>query len=784
MRDGTTTRVDVAAGHDERTFLLPYDRPAVRALRLRPRASSLRHAYARLAGLAARAQSLRSLSSLTTARVSVLPWQLEAALLFTSGALRVLVADEVGLGKTIQAGVVIAEVRRREWAVRILLVVPAGLCRQWTGELRDRFRIDVTRLDRLTPSAAPVPPGQRERPEPGVWIASPDFLKQPHVRESLAADPWDLLVVDEAHDVCGESERHAACSDLALRSRRVLLLTATPHGGDEQRYRRLRELGSHGDRPVILRRTRTGLGLPGRRRLHWHRVRHSPAEQEALAVLAGFERAVLAEAHGGREGELLLLSVFRKRAFSTMCALARTAERRLAWIRDTSGADGPTWTQLALSWDAEDEPGLEALVSTVRLGPTAQAQWLERLVTAASEAARDDSKLRHLARVLARSREPAIVFTEFRDSTIELENRLRGIRRLAVAHGGQTPGEREQELTRFLEGEADTLVATDVASQGLNLQTRTRWVLNLELPWTPARLTQRAGRVDRLGQPHRVHVACLVSRHEAESGLLARLARRALAARDALDRDAESGPHHERDVAAALLLGKAPTEATHPPRPTTHATPRADATSETHAAAEPSPAPARSGDCRRRARAEATLVLRRRAWLRRWPVLDFAAYRPAAAKRRTQFATGPGMVLVFSVPVQDGTGHVLERHVAAVHVPRTADTWPGRDVVEAASHAAARHLEPRVRRVGRLVASQRDDALNRESAILHHIAALLSRPNGQDGLFDARARRLREHAQEDLQRLTADALALRARWGDRTRLTIGAPVLELVFVTC
>src|SRR4029079_18183144 len=138
----------------------------------------------------------------------------------------------------------------------------------------------------------------------------------------------------------------------------------------------------------------------------------------------------------------------------------------------------------------------------------------------------------------ARSREPFIVFTEFRDSLVLVAERLASSRPLCVLHGGLTGDEQEREISRFVDGRTSVLIATDVASQGLNLQRRARWVINLELPWNPARLEQRAGRADRIRQTRPVHVTLLVAGHRAESGVLASLARKIWSAQRALGSDA------------------------------------------------------------------------------------------------------------------------------------------------------------------------------------------------------------------------------------------------------
>jgi hypothetical protein len=131
-----------------------------------------------------------------------------------------------------------------------------------------------------------------------------------------------------------------------------------------------------------------------------------------------------------------------------------------------------------------------------------------------------------LASLLRRTREPAVVFTEFRDSLLAIAGVLAGARRVALLHGGLTSSEQRRALEAFLNADADVLVATDVASQGLNLQHRARWVVHLDLPWTPMRLEQRIGRVDRIGQARVVHVTEVGVRHQAQAALRRRVATR------------------------------------------------------------------------------------------------------------------------------------------------------------------------------------------------------------------------------------------------------------------
>ena len=154
--------------------------------------------------------------------------------------------------------------------------------------------------------------------------------------------------------------------------------------------------------------------------------------------------------------------------------------------------------------------------------PGRERRLLEQLADAARHAQSADSKLRRLYRLLSRLREPAIVFTEYRDTLLHV--RAQVAPDAAIIHGGMTREQRHAALAAF--PHCRVLLATDAAGEGLNLQQHCRVVINLELPWNPMRLEQRIGRVDRIGQRRRVHVFHLVSTGTGETRLLERLSAR------------------------------------------------------------------------------------------------------------------------------------------------------------------------------------------------------------------------------------------------------------------
>lgn len=533
---GLHVRARAPGAPDLETLLLPFDRPRVPpdVPWRRRRRRALRHWVTQWRESAYPAAMLAVAAELP---IDVLAHQLTPVLAVASGrATRLLLADPVGLGKTVEAGLVIRELDSRNLASRVLVLTPASLRDQWQAELHDRCRITAVVTDRqvLERRRRDAPPGLALFHPPGTHVVSVDLAKQPDALAALTAVVWDVLVIDEAHLVAGDSARTAAARAIAARARVVLLLSATPHSGDPGAFRRLCSIGRLGEEPPIAL-IRADRPLDGRQPPVTRDValRPTSAEQRARQRLARYLRVV--EGRGEAAGRLVGV-VLRKRALSSAAALAASLRHRRAWLERRSEAG----FQARLPFDdAEMEDGDTAQPSVLRalpaLGDEERAS-LDAAITAADDATRRPVKVRMLASLLRRSRERAIVFTEYRDTLVMLERELARHASIAVLHGGLARGERIAALTRFESGQARLLIATDVAAEGLNLQRSCRLVVHVELPWSPTRLDQRNGRVDRIGQARRVHVWRLLGdrRHEARviDALSARVARIAEAGLD------------------------------------------------------------------------------------------------------------------------------------------------------------------------------------------------------------------------------------------------------------
>jgi superfamily II DNA or RNA helicase len=553
----TLTGIGQANTGLERRFLAPFE--AVAPLE---RASPLRVVRPQRWRRACRAlladhTPLSGLRAARLARINLLPHQLEPALAIISGrGSRVLLADDVGLGKTIQAGLIVAELMARGTAERVLILTPAGLREQWAAELLARFGMTAVIVDfhEVRQRVASLPVGLNPWSTVPIAIASIDYVKRTEVLRSVMSCRWDALVVDEAHLTARDGDRHAAVSALASQAAYVLLLTATPHNGDRHAFNALCKTGSHADALLVFRRTRSDVRLGSGRHVHRLHVRPGAAETRMHALLAEFTRAVRSEHHS--EDVWLPLSILHKRALSSAQSLAISVERRLAML--TPERRNGFW-QLDLpladpggELDSHDRaPGWTA---DLALGDeTRERRMLLELAEAARAAVGHESKLSAIVRLLNRVAERIVIFTEYRDTLLHLRTVLK--RPAAILHGGLTREERTAAIEQFVSGSRRLLLATDAAGEGLNLHHGCRIVINLELPWNPMRLEQRIGRVDRIGQRRTVHAFHLIARDTSEPRVLERLKARVALARHDIGA-ANPIEDDERTVAKSVIDGR------------------------------------------------------------------------------------------------------------------------------------------------------------------------------------------------------------------------------------
>ncbi len=706
------------------------------------------------------------------ARIDLLPHQLEPALAIVRGlGSRLLLADDVGLGKTIQAGLVLSELRARAAIERALILTPAGLREQWAGELSDRFAVTATIIDagEMRRRVAALPVGVNPWSTLDVAIASFDYVKRPDIFAAAAACRWDVLIVDEAHGVAGDSGRHEAIAALAARAAYVLLLTATPHCGDRRAFLSLCRLGQHGDPILLFRRTRLDVRLGVGRHVRRLLVRPSAAELRMHALVMRFSRAILEDTRTEppqQDGSRwLAIAVLNKRALSSARSLAETVERRLAALesntaRPAAAASDP-W-QLALPLPDPDDETNDAdrapeLAGLALEDPAREQAMLRELVASARLAAQHETKIAALVRFLGRINEPVIVFTEYRDTLLQLRDAIHAP--TAVLHGGLDRFERISALSDFIDGRRAILLATDAAGEGLNLHHACRIVVTLELPWNPMRLEQRIGRVDRIGQRRTVHALHLVARDTGETRILDRLRMR-IAQAQADVGAADPLGSRDADLATARLVidgtaddGSAPCVPSEPdfhaPIPTVL---RDEADAESARLAQ-----ARRFAIGRPASPQENQII---GWLEAdgaW--LSFSRASRILARERT--------LMILKVAYEDAAGRPVESILIPVTIAsaRTQPSFENRRRIDDVVKSAMANLGPRVELA---LASWRDAAqactraffdtrLTRERAIA---AIDITSPAAfQPGLFDRRS--TLQHL--TMQGVVADAVAEMSR---------------------
>ncbi len=505
-----------------------------------------------------------------------------------------LVADDVGLGKTIEAGLVLQELIVRNRARTVLVVCPAGLQIHWRDQMRDKFGLEFRIVDSQLMKHLRRSRGIHVNP----WahfprlITSIDFVKRDRpmrlFREILPDQatyprPFDILVVDEAHNVAPagggryarDSLRTQAIRTLAPHFEHKLFLTATPHNGYQESFSALLELldnqrFARGVMPnqrqleaVMVRRLKSEFvdewdGQPRfpKRRLRVIEVPYSEEEKQVHAWLKEYTQLRRTNAQDNQErfATEFVLKLLKKRLFSSPAAFAATLakhEQSLAQVaqpdkRPTRPSMGILRRQIAqIDEDYADDEAYETAthgaVDTATRAfhqPSPRERWLldQMRAWAQKGMAQRDCKTEALIDKVGQivkpdgtwSDERVIIFTEYRATQnwlheILVSAGLGGEARLMTLYGGMDRDERERIKAAFQaspeQSQVRILLATDAASEGIDLQNHCHRLIHVEIPWNPNRLEQRNGRIDRHGQKHDPLVYHFVSQGYQERSL-------------------------------------------------------------------------------------------------------------------------------------------------------------------------------------------------------------------------------------------------------------------------
>jgi superfamily II DNA or RNA helicase len=474
---------------------------------------------------------------------------------------RYLLADEVGLGKTIEAGLIMSELKLRGMVRRTLVVAPKGLVTQWVAEMRTHFDEEFRLFIPSDFSAF-----RRIAQEDNVWqtydqvVCPMDSVKPLEGRrgwsrdrvaeynrdrfEDLTAAGWDLIVVDEAHRLGGSTEqvaRYKLGRGLAEAAPYLLLLSATPHQGKTDAFHRLVSLVDEDAFPdpgsiaservqqfVIRTEKRRAIDAEGQPLFKARSTRLVPiAWEERHGQQRSLYEAVTEYVREGYNQAMreqksyigFLMILMQRLVTSSTRAIRTTLERRLEVLAAPS-------EQLSLFPELSEEEWAELdgqeqidTLLTTRLKALKNERAEVRLLLEAAkrtESAGVDAKAEALLdwvyRLQQEEGDPdlkVLIFTEF-VPTQEMLSEFITDRGFSVVclNGSMGMGERAKAQRSFAE-EARVLVSTDAGGEGLNLQF-CHVVINFDIPWNPMKLEQRIGRVDRIGQEHAVRAVNFV----------------------------------------------------------------------------------------------------------------------------------------------------------------------------------------------------------------------------------------------------------------------------------
>lgn len=447
------------------------------------------------------------------AAMDALNYQLEpAALALGRPRQRILIADTVGLGKTLEAGILVSELMMRGKGKRILVVTVKSMMLQFQKEFWNRFSIPLVRLDsgNIQRVRARLPSNHNPFFYYDKTIISIDTLKRDvEYRTHLENATWDIIIIDEAHNVAdrgnnqSQSQRARLAKLLAGRSDTLILLSATPHDGRSESFASLMNMldptaiadihnyTKEDIRGLCIRRFKKDIqnevrGAFKERRVSTLQCQASPAEERAYAIFADMKLDMDIAAHH-LTGTLFKTSL-EKSLFSSPAACTKSIEERLKKLEKKYANDE--------IGDIAKLRELKAALEQIDIGSFSRYTRLIELLKSSDygwSANKSDDRI--------------VIFTERIETMRFLAAQLRKDLRLSDAavpemYGGMSDAEQQQIVEDF--GREDSpiriLVASDVASEGINLHYLCHRLIHFDIPWSLMVFQQRNGRIDRYGQ--------------------------------------------------------------------------------------------------------------------------------------------------------------------------------------------------------------------------------------------------------------------------------------------
>jgi SNF2 family DNA or RNA helicase len=468
--------------------------------------------------------------------------------------IRYILADEVGLGKTIEAGMIIRELKSRGLVSRILVVCPTGLVTQWASEMQEKFHekfqvilpSDYDTIRRLTDNDdvygqfdQVISPMDSIKPiEKHAGWSEEKVEKYNEERiYSIINSGWDLIIIDEAHRVAGSSgevARYKLGNLLAQASPYLLLLSATPHNGKTEPFLRLirlldadafpnaKSIVREQVAPFLIRTEKREAIDNNGNLLFKNRITHlvtiswderNNLQRELYEMVSSYVAKTYNKALRNRKKNMcliFLLIIMQRMVTSSTAAIRQSLERRLNVLLEQRTCVGDLREEDLDELNIED--GVEDALEAISLDMELEIEELKQIISLAKQAqfqnqdAKVEPLLNEIDAILSEDRtQKVIIFTEFVATQTYLQELLvnRGYT-VTILNGGMSIDERNAAMQEF-KTSTSIFISTDAGGEGLNLQFA-NIIINYDLPWNPMKIEQRCGRVDRIGQQRDVHI--------------------------------------------------------------------------------------------------------------------------------------------------------------------------------------------------------------------------------------------------------------------------------------
>ena len=468
--------------------------------------------------------------------------------------IRYILADEVGLGKTIEAGMIIRELKSRGLVSRILVVCPTGLVTQWASEMQEKFHekfqvilpSDYDTIRRLTDNDdvygqfdQVISPMDSIKPiEKHAGWSEEKVEKYNEERiYSIINSGWDLIIIDEAHRVAGSSgevARYKLGNLLAQASPYLLLLSATPHNGKTEPFLRLirlldadafpnaKSIVREQVAPYLIRTEKREAIDNNGNLLFKNRITHlvtiswderNNLQRELYEMVSSYVSETYNKALRNRKKNMcliFLLIIMQRMVTSSTAAIQQSLERRLSVLREQRTCVGNLKEEDLDELNIED--GVEEAIEAISLDMDLEIEELQQIVFLAKQAqfqnrdAKVEPLIMEIDAILSADRsQKIIIFTEFVATQKYLQELLVNIGySVTILNGGMSIDERNAAMQEF-KTSTSIFISTDAGGEGLNLQFA-NIIINYDLPWNPMKIEQRCGRVDRIGQQRDVHI--------------------------------------------------------------------------------------------------------------------------------------------------------------------------------------------------------------------------------------------------------------------------------------